>query len=52
MPDKTVAILVRFLEQNEGVLSKRALKKEFSALEDIEVKDIEINYNTIFYRTE
>ena len=52
MPDKTVAILVRFLEQNEGVLSKRALKKEFSVLDDIEVKDIETNYNTIFYRTE
>ncbi|WP_218599218.1 Fic family protein [Polaribacter sp. NJDZ03] len=48
MPDKTVAILVRFLEQNEGILSKRALKKEFSVLEEIEIKDIQTNYNTIF----
>ncbi len=48
MPDKMVAILVRFLEQNNGVLSKRALKKEFSALKAEEIKDIEANYNSIF----
>lgn len=48
MPDKTVATLVRFLEQNDGVLSKRALKKEFSALTEKEIKQIETNYNSIF----
>jgi len=48
MPDKMVAILVRFLEQNDGVLSKRVLKKEFSALKEPEIKDIEENYNNIF----
>jgi hypothetical protein len=48
MPDNMVAILVRFLEQNDGVLSKRSLKKKFSALEEKEIKDIETNYNTIF----
>ncbi|MDG1730398.1 MAG: Fic family protein [Algibacter sp.] len=48
MPDKMVAILVRFLEQNNGVLSKRALAKEFSALKEKEIKDIEMNYKTIF----
>jgi len=48
MPDKMVAILVRFLEQNNGELSKRALKKEFSALKEAEIKDIEENYNSIF----
>ncbi|NQW37252.1 MAG: Fic family protein [Flavobacteriales bacterium] len=48
MPDKMVAILVRFLDQNNGVLSKRALKKEFSALKEKEIKDIETNYKTIF----
>jgi Fic family protein len=48
MPDKMVAILVRFLEQNDGVLSKRALKKEFSALKEKEIKDIEANYKSIF----
>ncbi|MDV7187422.1 Fic family protein [Lutibacter sp. TH_r2] len=49
MPDKTVAMLVRFLEQNKGVLSKRALKKEFSILKEREVKAIEDNFKTIFY---
>ncbi|MBU2951418.1 Fic family protein [Tamlana agarivorans] len=48
MPDKMVAILVRFLEQNNGILSKRALAKEFSALKEKEIKDIETNYKTIF----
>jgi hypothetical protein len=48
MPDNMVAILVRFLEQHQGVLSKRALKKEFSALKEQEVKDIETNYKNIF----
>jgi hypothetical protein len=48
MPDNMVAILVRFLEQNDGVLSKRALKNEFSALKEQEVKDIEANYKNIF----
>ncbi|WP_456437563.1 Fic family protein [Psychroserpens sp.] len=51
MPDKMVAILVRFLEQNNGVLSKRALKKEFSRLNDEEIKGIEANYNSIFQTT-
>ena len=48
MPDKMVAILVRFLEQNDGVLSKRALKKEFSALKEKEIKEIESSYKSIF----
>ena len=48
MPNKMVAILVRFLEHNQGVLSKRALKKEFSALTESEIKAIESNYNALF----
>ncbi len=48
MPDKLVATLVRFLEQNEGKLSKRARKKEFIELEDNEIKHIENNYREIF----
>ncbi|MBL4904457.1 MAG: Fic family protein [Flavobacteriaceae bacterium] len=48
MPDKMVAILVRFLEQNKGVLSKRALKKEFSELKEEEIKDIQDSYINIF----
>ncbi len=51
MPDKLVAILVRFLEQNNGVLSKRALKKEFFELKDEEVTAIETTYNRIFLKT-
>lgn len=50
MPDKMVSILVRFLEQNNGVLSNRALKKEFSGLNKVEIKDIEENYNSIFIK--
>ncbi|MDO7173860.1 Fic family protein [Mariniflexile sp. AS56] len=48
MPDKMVANLVRFLEQNNGVLSKRALKREFSGLNEPEIKEIEANYKHIF----
>ncbi len=49
MPDKTVALLVRFLEQNEGRLSKRARMKEFTALTEKEVLQIENLYQEIFF---
>lgn len=48
MPDKTVAILIGFLEQNEGRLSKRAREKEFVQLTDEEVSRIQSNYGSIF----
>lgn len=48
MPDKLVATLVRFLEQNKGTLSKRALNKEFKALKAKEVKEIEKVYREVF----
>lgn len=48
MPDKTVALLIRFLEQNNGKLSKRALEKEFSVLTEKEVKEIEEHYQLYF----
>lgn len=48
MPDKMVAVLIRFLEQNNGSLSKRAKEKEFSTLTDEEVKDIEEHYQVYF----
>ena len=48
MPDKLVALLVRFLDQNEGKLSKRARGKEFTSLRDEEVIEIEKNYKSIF----
>ncbi|MCH7771883.1 MAG: Fic family protein, partial [Bacteroidetes bacterium] len=48
MPDKTVALLIRFLEQNDGQLSKRARAKEFDSLTDEEARDIENRYQEIF----
>ncbi|GEP95525.1 cell division protein Fic [Chitinophaga cymbidii] len=48
MPDKTVALLVRFLEQGEGHLSERARSKEFQALTADEVREIENKFQRIF----
>jgi len=48
MPDKLVSMLVRFLEQNGGTLSKRARFKEFPELKDDEVEKIESAFNEIF----
>ncbi|MEZ5069517.1 MAG: Fic family protein [Bacteroidales bacterium] len=50
MPDTTVALLIRFLEQNNGELSNRARTKEFAALEDGEVELIEKQYQTVFQK--
>lgn len=49
MPDKTVALLIRFLEQNDGKLSKRGLEKEFSLLNDHDVKKIQEKYAQLFF---
>ena len=49
MPDKTVALLIRFLNQNNGKLSERAREKEFSKLKDEEVKAVEDKYNEIMH---
>jgi len=48
MPDKMIALLVRFLEQNNGKISKRAIEKEFSELTDNEIVQIENEYKKIF----
>jgi hypothetical protein len=48
MPDKSVALLVRFLEQNHGKLSQRARIREFRALTDEEIYEIEKIYKRIF----
>jgi Fic family protein len=48
MPDKTVALLVRFLEQNDGKLSKRAKEKEFSTLSVSEIESIEKYFADVF----
>lgn len=49
MPDKMVAMLIRFLEQNMGLLSKRAIEKEFAVLSSTEIKEIESKFQSIFY---
>jgi len=41
MPNRTIAQLVRFLEQNDGTISKRAREKEFSKLSSEEIQAIE-----------
>ena len=41
MPDRTVDLLHRFLRQGGGRLSKRAREKEFRALTDEEVEELE-----------
>jgi len=48
MPDKMISLLVRFIEQNNGKISKRALEKEFSVLSNKEVSEIESKYKEIF----
>ncbi|HVU83237.1 MAG TPA: Fic family protein [Puia sp.] len=48
MPDKMVALLVRFLNQNNGVLSKRLREKEFSQLNESEIKSVESKYKELF----
>jgi len=48
MPDKTVALIIRFLDQNEGKLSKRAKEKEFTIFNNDEVAEIEKHYQIYF----
>ena len=48
MPDKLIATLVRFLQQNNGVLSKRGKEKEFKMLTEKEVIKIEKAFKEIF----
>ena len=48
MPDKLVALLIRFLEQNQGSLSKRAKEKEFSNFSEVEINEIENEFKNYF----
>lgn len=48
MSDKTVSLLISFLNQGNGKLSNRALKKEFADLTKKEVELIQENYALIF----
>ncbi len=48
MPDKTIALLVRLLEQGNGKLSKRAKEKELPPFTEKEIEDIEKKYAFYF----
>lgn len=48
MPDYQIELLIRFLRQGDGDLSKRALNKEFSGLSENEAKKISTRYKAIF----
>ncbi|MBW2187634.1 MAG: cell filamentation protein Fic, partial [Deltaproteobacteria bacterium] len=48
MPDKLADLLIRFLSQNNGTLSKRARAGEFEKLTDLEIKAIEQKFAEIF----
>lgn len=48
IPDKEVALLVRFLAQGKGQLSVRAIINEFKAFTDTEVLEVEEKYREIF----
>lgn len=48
MPEKTMELLIHFLRQGDGKLSKRSKEKEFRKLTAIEIKMIENKYGQFF----
>lgn len=48
MPDRMIDLLIRFLCQENGVLSKRARQKEFRSLTDNEIAMLEERYGEVF----
>ena len=48
MPDRTIGLLVRFLRQNGGTISKRGREQEFVRLSDEEVARVEAIYGSVF----
>jgi hypothetical protein len=48
IPDKLVDLLIRFLAQNGGKLSKRRREREFKKLTSSEIQAIENKYAQIF----
>lgn len=47
MPDRTIDLLFRFLQQNGGTLSRRARTNEFKALTDDETARIEVSLHAL-----
>lgn len=52
MPDHLADLLIHFLEQNQGKLSKRAREKEFKALSTEECQQLEELYAKVFKDTD
>ena len=48
MPDRLADLLIRFLNQERGILSKRARQKEFNSLKENEILTLEKKYAEIF----
>lgn len=48
MPPRTMDLLFRFLQQNDGLLSKRARREEFASLTEVEIQVIERAYLIAF----
>lgn len=48
MPRRTIDLLFKFLHQNDGLLSKRARAREFAALTDEEVEQVQDLYGEVF----
>jgi hypothetical protein len=49
MPDNIISLMVGFLEQGKGRLSKRAISSEFNALTVDEIRSIEEQYQLVFF---
>ncbi|MDP4805882.1 MAG: Fic family protein [Crocinitomicaceae bacterium] len=49
MPDNMISLIVGFLEQGNGRLSKRAISNEFNALTVDEIGSIEEQYQLVFF---
>ena len=49
LPDTDVDLLIKFLNQNNGKLSKKKRQKEFDELTDEEIVSIEEGYSEIFF---
>lgn len=48
MPERTIDLLFRLLDQNNGILSRRAHIEEFTALTDAESKRVEAVFAGVF----
>ena len=48
MPDGTIDLLFRFLQQNDGTMSKRGRQEEFAQMTDAEVASTEEAYRSLF----